>query len=270
MGACGCGVPESSAAPRGGGRGVGGVLESVGVEPHAARARQAAREGRCGLGVYTIHLERVELVRRAALVRFVIRTAFEPLVQAAGYELNLVSVPLTQTTPSAADVSLEYRLNRDVLNPNRRMLAEQSGRVLLGSILDMRVEGGPSRLCATEVDPTAPLRWRRRVCRAEYAGATRALFSPGEAAFARTVGNISVHELGHTIGGLRHMSDPMNFMFTGASIRPVLGAGARTYSNLRRYWSGIHWFEEQQRSALTRAIRARTLLGVDMARVEGT
>lgn len=97
-----------------------------------------------------------------------------------------------------------------------------------------------------------------------HADSVEPLWTRGEPAFARTVGNIVVHELGHTIGGLSHEPDPRNFMFTGASIDRVLGPAFRTRANLRRLWSGLHELRPFQRQRMVDAIRARELRGFEV------
>lgn len=212
---------------------------------------------------YTIHLDHLEVVRRPSIVREVIRAAFEPLVARAGLELNLVERPVGTEGGATPDVSMIYQLNRDVLNPRRQILAEQSGVVLVGSILDMRAAGEPRRTCTRQYDRGDPLRGSYLECAVEPGAPTRPLFREDEPELARTVGNVTVHELGHTIGNLVHSRDPVNHMFSGASINRVLGPGARTWANLRRIWAGLHRFSAAQEAALVDAIRARELRGVD-------
>lgn len=43
------------------------------------------------MAIYTIYLERLDVVRPAALVRHVVHSAMNPLVQRAGHELNVRS-----------------------------------------------------------------------------------------------------------------------------------------------------------------------------------
>lgn len=217
------------------------------------------------MATYTIYLERLEVVRRAAQVRHVVHSAMEPLVRRAGHELNLVAVPVRaveDVDASRIDVSLEFVLNRDVANPRDRVLAEQSGHVLVGSILHMRVEAPPRMTCRRAPPSGSPLDARGLECGVEHSGVVERLFQTQDAAFARTVGNIAVHELGHTIAGLDHVRDSENFMFSGASIPRILPPHARTREALRRLWSAPRHFDRRQRDALVDAIRTRTLQGV--------
>lgn len=146
------------------------------------------------MATYTIYLERLEVVRRAAQVRHVVHSAMEPLVRRAGHELNLVAVPVRaveDVDASRIDVSLEFVLNRDVANPRDRVLAEQSGHVLVGSILHMRVEAPPRMTCRRAPPSGSPLDARGLECGVEHSGVVERLFQTQDAAFARTVGNIA-------------------------------------------------------------------------------
>ena len=217
------------------------------------------------MAIYTIYLERLDVVRPATLVRHVVHSAMNPLVQRAGHKLNLVSLPIRSLEDGDADrvdVSLEFVLNRDVANPRDRVLAEQSGHVLVGSILHMRVEAPPRMTCHRAPPSGSPLAAGGLECRVEHAGAVERLFHTQDAAFARTVGNIAVHELGHTIAGLEHARDSANFMFSGASIPRTRPPRARTREALRRLWSDPRRFSQRQQTALVEAIRARTLQGL--------
>ena len=55
-------------------------------------------------------------------------------------------------------------------------------------------------------------------------------------------------------------------MYTGARLQRDFGSEWRTYTNLRRFWSGSKIFTDRQRETLVGAIRERDLLGVDMVR----
>lgn len=223
------------------------------------------------MAVYTIHLINVRTVRPAAGVRAVITEAFQPLVEAAGFTLNLVDVALRNAdSVPVPDVSLEFK--RGPIQLGRQfqgsmMLAEQSGAVLVGRVLGLRVGGVVRRSRASVMDRRHPLERRTLPVYTTHLTTTRPLFRQGEAAFARAVGNIGVHELGHTIGGLDHVADSFNYMFTGAFMDQVLPPEARTYERLRAVFAGRQHFTSDQQEDLTDAIRARDLRGVEMTRL---
>lgn len=203
---------------------------------------------------YTVHILNADIVRPRSELRAVVAHALEPLVREAGLLLNLVEIPQGRDEQHMPDVSVS--LSRDLrgLGPSNRVLAEQSGAVLVGAILQMRVDSWVSR---SRTEPGySP--------NTTHSANIRALWTQGEPKFARTVGNIVVHELGHTIAGLEHHMDPGNFMFTGASIAHELGTGFRTYANLRRLWSGPHHFTADQARRMVSAIRARQLRGFEV------
>jgi hypothetical protein len=213
---------------------------------------------------YTIHILSADMVEPHRALRGVVEAALRPLVARAGLELNLVSIPAGRSEQTTPDVSVQ--LSRDLrgVGSRDRVLAEQSGAVLVGAILNMRVGGGVQRGPACAMDMDAPMYRTPFQVWTTHADSMEPLWTRGEPAFARTVGNIVVHELGHTIAGLAHHPDPRNFMFTGASIDRVLGPEFRTRENLRRLWSGPHELRPFQQARMVEAIRARELRGFDV------
>lgn len=213
---------------------------------------------------YTIHVLNADIVQPSEVLRGVVASALEPLIRAAGYEMNLVMLPAGWQERGIPDVSVTLSRDFRGLDPRQRMLAEQSGAVLVGAILNMRVAGPVARSPLTGMDLDAPLGRASYAATTTHGDSVQLLWERGEPAFAATVGNIIVHELGHTIGGLQHDLDPINFMFTGSSIDTVLGPGFRTRTNLRRLWSGPRELNESQRQRMLEAIRARELRGMEV------
>lgn len=215
---------------------------------------------------YTILIENASIVRPLRIVRAVIAGAFEALVSQAGHELNLVTAPrLLGPRGPQPDVSLGFDGTRRPLGHHffgPGILGEQSGAIAIGAILELRAGGPVHRSRLDMPDHRRPLRRTPLPANTTHADTTRPLFHNGEEAFARAVGNVCVHELGHTIGNLSHLRDPGNYMFTGASINSVFGPGWRTYENLRRHWSGRFSFNGDQRRLLVGALENRDLLGV--------
>lgn len=195
------------------------------------------------MSFYTIHLVNLQCVRPSGITRQVIEGALGPLIQQAGMTLNLVSVSVA----GDCDISLSFNMDRRRFGAQFTggvVLAEQSGAVLVGSILDLRVGG-------------------TRTSRDSFFEPVRSIFQNGEEAFARTVGNIAVHELGHAIGGLTHLREERNYMYTGAFLRERASSWF-TYDNLRQHWSASRSFNSTQRQALISAIRSREIRGLDV------
>ncbi len=220
------------------------------------------------MSYYTIHLINVRIVQPTNTVREVIEQALQPLVDQAGHILNLVNIRSGSDTSNIPDVSLEFirnqpRLGQQFIGQRGMMLAEQSGAVLVGNISEMRVGGVNSRTSTSIMNYRRPTQRRAQTVYVDYMSSMRPVFVNGEEEFARTVGNISVHELGHTIGGLAHNNSQSNFMFTGASLSRHHSPDWWTYDNLRRFWSGRFRFEREQRSRLVEAIRRRDLQGIE-------
>lgn len=214
------------------------------------------------MAYYTIHLINAQIVRPNDVFREVITEAMQQLVEAAGHELNLVNVDPNRPEPPIPDVSLIFTLDRVGMGAGMgpMILAEQSGFVLVSNILEMRVGGEPARTLVSGMNPRRPLERRPLTPRVDYASTTRPLFRSGEPAFARAVANISIHELGHTIGGLDHIRDAANFMATGASFQ------RGSFESQRHFWSRPKTFNAGQITLMVDAIRVRDLRGIDMVR----
>jgi hypothetical protein len=199
------------------------------------------------MSYYTIHLVNIQVARPSRAVRDVIEQAFAPLIREAGHEPNFVNV----TAVGSCDVSIEFVRNFPQMGSIFRgpmVLAEQSGVILVGSILELRVHGTgrtPSDLIA----------------------ATRPIFLNDEIEFAKTTGNIAVHELAHAIGGLPHHPTPTNFLYSGSFLHRDHQPSWFTYEHLRAHWSAQRTFDSSQRQTLVNAIRTRELLGIEFTRV---
>lgn len=215
------------------------------------------------MGYYTIHIHRADLAEPQSVVRDVIVRAVGPLVQAAGLELNLVSLATGMSEQSRPDVSFVLIHSHRGLLPRDRGLAEQSGSIFVDSILGMRVGGPFMRSPLSCMDMRNPMRRYPSVASTNHNDRVELLWQRGEVRFAPAVGNIIVHELGHAVGGLAHDLSPLNFMFTGAVIDEVLGPSYRTRENLRRLWSQPHEFHPFQRRMVVDAMRARELRGLE-------
>jgi hypothetical protein len=219
---------------------------------------------------YTIHLINASIVRPTQVLRERFGQVFGPLIEEAGYEPNIITVSPEREEEAVPDVSLQYVYNQPQLGAQfisgGMVLAEQSGSVLVGSILEMRVGGNPQLTITNTFNPSRPLDGRTRRYEVDPLTTTQRLFRNGEAEFAQAVANISIHELGHTIGGLNHHQESTNYMYTGARLQRDFGSDWRTHTNLRRFWSGPKVFTDRQRETLVGAIRERDLLGVDMVR----
>ena len=220
---------------------------------------------------YTIHLINVGIVRPTAVVRSVIEGAVQPLADQAGHTLNLVNVSPASASSGTPDVSLEFngsrpRLGEQFIGGRGLIFGEQSGAILVGNILEYRVGGGRTRTPLSAMDPRRPTRRSSLPAQVDHMSSMRSLFLNGEREFARAVGNIAVHELGHTIAGLDHHQDRENFMFTGASLQRQQSRDWHTYENLRGLWSSRKSFDTDQASRLVAAIRARDLAGVSVSR----
>ena len=110
------------------------------------------------MGHYTIHILRADLAEPQPVVREVIVRAVGPLVQAAGFELNLVSLATEMSEQSRPEVSFVLVHSHRGLLPRDRGLAEQSGSIFIDSILGMRVGGPFLRSPLSFMDMRNPMR----------------------------------------------------------------------------------------------------------------
>ena len=173
-------------------------------------------------------LENLAIVRTPRVVEGVVRVALGPICQRAGRNLRLVET-------GSADLALYFDPGGQSATPCRLLIFGNcgGGDIWVGACQDLRVCSENSQTHLQHV------------------------FSPGEVAFGRFVGNVAVHELGHMIASLSHSSYRHNFMYTGYPFPRNL----RTRENLRRHWAGRFSFDTRQIDSLALAIRTNTFSG---------
>lgn len=194
---------------------------------------------------FNIYLVRSDTIRPRPVLFETIRDALGALCDEGGKELVLV--PLVQEGEHLDGPQIVFdwqvhhvRSGEQFITHRSPMLAGESGVVFVNVLLELRTGGPP-------VYPT------HRGGRVDFATPTAPVFTNGEADFARAVGNVTVHEIGHTLGIQSHSNEPSNFMVSGFD-RAVPRPGARR-ENLRAFWSGRKSFNEAQRQTLLGAIR---------------
>ncbi|HEY9206912.1 MAG TPA: DUF4157 domain-containing protein [Candidatus Methanoperedens sp.] len=185
----------------------------------------------------TIVLSGLSHVRPSHEVVETIREAIEPLSRQVGRELRF--------RPSGSgDISLAFDAGGNESRPCGFLIlgVEGGGDIFVGAHEDLRVCCGPI------FDPIT-----REI---DYITQILRVFEPDEAEFGRFVGNTAVHELGHIMSQLDHVSSRDNFMATGNLPRNM-----RTQQNMRRYWAGRKTFSSDQITRLVQAIRNNQFTG---------
>lgn len=196
---------------------------------------------------FTIALNKIGLVRNTDTLVQVVRSAFEPLVKRAGRKLTFVR---THVSTQQGDMALHFQRSGHETKPCGVLFFgnEGGGDIWVGAHKDLRVCGGP-----------------RRVGRGpegiDYVSQIVRVFEPDEPEFARFVGNTVVHELGHMLAQLPHVSGRDNYMYSVESIGANLPKQLRTRETMRRHWAGPKVFDDNQKQKLICAIQTGNYRG---------
>jgi hypothetical protein len=194
-------------------------------------------------GPFVIVLENVGIVPRAKIVEDTIGQAIEPSAQGAGRQLRLTRSP-------PGDLGLDFDPGGSERQPCALLILgnEGGGEIFVGAHRDLRVCSGPQ---GAPQDPEG----------IDHVSQFENVFDPQEPEFARFVGGTAVHELGHQIAQLPHITDRHNFMDSGAQRGANLPRHLRTRDLMRRHWSEQKSFSSGQIQQLQDAIRTGQFAG---------
>jgi len=149
---------------------------------------------------------------------FTLKLGLEPLVKRSGRTLHIMTPGLHRT--SVRELNLYYEMGEPEKDYCPFIILGDDGSGYIG------IQAHSSLRVCGPVDQAGHRDVRR--------------FLANDRLFARALANTSLHELGHFIAGLEHVSDPGNYMAT-------FGPKIRTMKTQRSFWAGHKsWFPDQE------------------------
>lgn len=177
------------------------------------------------MSYFNVFLENLVVVRTPRVVENVIRNVLGPIAQAANRPLRFVS------NSHISDISLYFHSGM----PMGPLILgnEGGGEVFVGACANLRVGGSNPRT------------------------RDQLVFTRNTVEFGRFIGNVAVHELGHQMASLEHVSYRHNFMHSGTPIP----AHQRSIQSMQQHWAGRFSFNASQTRRLREAIRTNNFTG---------
>jgi hypothetical protein len=163
-----------------------------------------------------------------------IRNEIGPLVKNAGKTLVI-----TTRIHYGDDLSLNFDSETDMTlrsNPCHSILGnEGGGEIFVRATRELRVCG--------PIDPRSGKQDIRRFLNAPWL-------------LGSALANVAIHELGHCVAQLKHVSDDTNYMRTGG-----LPVEKRNMASSREYWAGKKMFSSDQKERLIAQFKEENWLG---------